>query len=132
MAGHMVSINGCRCFVDYADAVGQAKVRGKMWRWEYHRYLGPTFLRKDGEPRACQNPNKLVWAAFMRGQKKMRKNQLTKGSHVLKNHEGYLHFSRPVLVDGDGHLVFLDEKGVSEAEKADTSTLESTGATWNK
>lgn len=38
---------------------------GKVWLFEWHSYLGPTFLRKDGEPRARypgeKNP---MWEAF--------------------------------------------------------------------
>jgi len=65
MAGHLTSINGLPCFIDYADAYGEAEVDGKIWKWEFHDYLGPTFLKKDGEPRECQFPkNKKVWDAF--------------------------------------------------------------------
>lgn len=66
MAGHRTLINGTPCFVDYADAEGQARVGGRLWRWEFHRYLGPTFLRKDGEARVNQDPPKAVWRAFER------------------------------------------------------------------
>ncbi len=55
------------------EAYGQATVSGKLWRWEFHRYLGPTFLRKDGEPRANQNPPKAVWTAFERWLKRQDK-----------------------------------------------------------
>ncbi len=26
----------------------------KLWKWEFSPYYGPTFLKKDGEPRKCQ------------------------------------------------------------------------------
>lgn len=65
MAGQLLEINGSPCFIDYADAFAQVDVDGKTWRWEFHDYLGPTFLKKNGEPRKCQFPtNKKVWAAF--------------------------------------------------------------------
>ena len=65
MAGHSFIVNGSKVFVDYADAFGSAIVNGHEWRWEFHRYLGPLFLRKDGEPRACQCPTiPAVWDAF--------------------------------------------------------------------
>lgn len=65
MAGHRTEINGMTCFIDYPDGYGEAEVNGKTWRWEFHRYCGPTFLKKDGEPRKCQFPkNKKVWVAF--------------------------------------------------------------------
>jgi hypothetical protein len=38
---------------------------GTVWRFDFHKYLGPTFLRKDGEPRTRppgeRNP---VWDAY--------------------------------------------------------------------
>jgi hypothetical protein len=38
---------------------------GKVWRFEWHHYLGPTFLRKDDEPLARypseRNP---MWQTF--------------------------------------------------------------------
>jgi hypothetical protein len=65
MAGHsIITADGRRCFIDYADAEGGAVVNGRVWRWEFHEYLGPTFLKKNGEPRKCQNPQKAVWNAF--------------------------------------------------------------------
>jgi hypothetical protein len=35
--------------VTVADSYGECVIAGKTWRWEFHNYLGPTFLRKDGE-----------------------------------------------------------------------------------
>ena len=66
MAGHSFTLgDGSKVFIDYADAFGSAIVNGREWRWEFHRFLGPLFLRKDGEPRACQCPTiPGVWDAF--------------------------------------------------------------------
>ena len=65
MAGHCAIINGQKVFIDYPDAEGSAIVNGRVWRWEWHDYLGPTFLKKDGNPRKCQCPTvKAVWDAF--------------------------------------------------------------------
>ena len=76
MAGHSEIINGSRVFIDYADAEGSAVVNGRVWRWEFHEWCGPSFLRKDGEPRKCQCPTvKAVWDAF---EKWHRKYQLAK------------------------------------------------------
>jgi hypothetical protein len=48
---------------DVLDA--QVVVNGRVWKFEYDRFLGPLWLKKSGEPRACQYPtNKAVWAAF--------------------------------------------------------------------
>jgi hypothetical protein len=39
--------------------------RGKLWRWEFHPYCGPFFVRKDGEPMAVQPSSKSkAWEAF--------------------------------------------------------------------
>lgn len=76
MAGHSITMgDGTRAFIDYADGEGSAVVNGRVWRWHYHRYLGPSFLRKDGELRACQNPTiKAVWDAFMDWLKRWEKD----------------------------------------------------------
>ena len=39
-------------------------VNGRVWRFDFDRHLGPTWLRKDGSDRKCQNPNKKVWDEF--------------------------------------------------------------------
>ncbi len=65
MAGHMEIINGQPCFLDYADGYGEAVINGRLWAWEFHEYLGPTFLKKNGDPRANTCPTvPAVWAAF--------------------------------------------------------------------
>ena len=65
MAGHLTYINGSPCFLDYPDGYGSAIVDGRKWEWDFSEYGGPTFLKKDGEPRKNQFPtNKKVWAAF--------------------------------------------------------------------
>ena len=76
MAGQKLLIGGQVCFIDYADAYGEAKVNGTVWRWEFHDYLGPTFLRKDGEPRKCQCPTvKAAWKAFDKWLKRYEKEK---------------------------------------------------------
>lgn len=73
MAGHSFTTpDGCVVFIDYADAFGSAVVNGREWRWEFHRYLGPLWLKKDGEPRACQCPTiPAVWDAFSEWHKRL-------------------------------------------------------------
>jgi hypothetical protein len=68
MAGHRIKFqDGSVAYVDYADAEGVAVVNGRIWRWEFHEYGGPLFLRADGEPRKNQCPTlKAVWEAFDR------------------------------------------------------------------
>lgn len=72
MAGHSIQhADGSRTFIDYADAEGRAVVNGRVWRWYFHEWGGPLFLRADGEPRKCQCPTvKAVWDAFTRWHKR--------------------------------------------------------------
>ena len=49
----------------FVDAEGQS--HGGKWRWEFHHYLGPTFLRKDGEPLTNQpGEHSPAWPHFER------------------------------------------------------------------
>jgi len=75
MAGHSIQHkDGSRTFLDYRDGYGSAKVNGRLWRWEFHDYCGPMFLRADGEPRKCQCPIvAAVWDAFAKWHKKYQK-----------------------------------------------------------
>ena len=47
---------------DAAD--NEVVVNGRVWRFDFDRHLGPTWLRKDGSDRKCQNPSRAVWKAF--------------------------------------------------------------------
>ncbi len=47
------------------DEIDQSvTVNGKEWRFDFDKRFGPTWLRKDGEPRKCQNPKQTVWMMF--------------------------------------------------------------------
>ena len=50
------------------DACNQTiKVNGRIWRFDYDRWGGPLWLKKDfTTPRKCQCPNKAVWKAWER------------------------------------------------------------------
>lgn len=37
----------CSHYMREAEGVDK---NGKTWRWEFHNYCGPVFLRKDGQP----------------------------------------------------------------------------------
>lgn len=50
---------GQQIIVDQEITVG-----GRVWRFDFDVFYGPLWLRKDGAPRKCQNPNKSVWDAF--------------------------------------------------------------------
>ena len=41
-------------------------IAGKKWRWEFHNYLGPTFLKADWETPLVHQPNENhpVWDRF--------------------------------------------------------------------
>lgn len=45
----------------FAHDEGKAMVGGKMYRWEYHPYLGLNFVRADGIATANQDPPRAVW-----------------------------------------------------------------------
>jgi hypothetical protein len=44
----------------------EVTVNGRVWRFDFDRHLGPTWLKKDGSDRKCQNPKKAVWDAFQK------------------------------------------------------------------
>lgn len=45
----------------------RAYVNGREWRWDFHPYLGPYFLKKNGEERVRQpGENHPVWDHFNR------------------------------------------------------------------
>ena len=51
--------------VDGPDAYGECTIAGKVWRWDFHWFCGPTFLRKDGEPLKNQPGERHpVWDKF--------------------------------------------------------------------
>jgi hypothetical protein len=77
MAGHQVKFDdGRTMFVDYADAEGSAVVNGRTWRWEFHEWGGPLWLRRDGEPRKNQCPHsKAVWDAFEQWHQGYKRNK---------------------------------------------------------
>lgn len=49
------------------DAEGSGVDRnGKLWRWDFHEYCGPLFLKKNGDPLKNQpmTENHPAWAPF--------------------------------------------------------------------
>ena len=51
--------------IDYHDGEGYAVVNGRQYRWDFHEYCGPLFLRKDGEPLKRQpGEHHPVWDVF--------------------------------------------------------------------
>ena len=65
------------CFIDMADGRGELVVSGRKWRFEFHEYCGPLWLKADGyTPRKCQCPtSKAVWDAFELWLKEHRSRQ---------------------------------------------------------
>lgn len=64
------------CIVSMPDNLeGQVVVNGRVWRFDFCRQFGPLWLKKNGNPRKCQSPNKIVWAAFDVWFKKQKKVQ---------------------------------------------------------
>lgn len=61
MAGQI--INGMA--IDYHDGEGSAVVNGRTYRWEFHEYCGPMFLRVDGNCLKIQpSEGHPVWPHF--------------------------------------------------------------------
>ncbi len=59
-----VCIGGTHAIVTYPDLY-EVTHEGRVWRFEYHEWLGPTVVRKDGEPCAKQPGYRSpFWAAF--------------------------------------------------------------------
>jgi hypothetical protein len=86
MAGHSISHqDGSRTFIDYHDASGFCVVNGRFWRWYFHEFGGPTFLRADGQPRKNQFPtSKAVWEGFEKWHKRYeRSKRKANGSESL-------------------------------------------------
>ena len=70
------------CIIDtFVDAEGEAVVNGKLWKWEFHHYLGPTFLNvRTGAPKKYPPENHPVWKAFemwLKGYEAAQKKQST-------------------------------------------------------
>ena len=61
------------CVVSVSDDYGEAVVNGRTWRWEWHNYLGPEFVNKDGSSRkripGIKHP---VWKALKKWERKRR------------------------------------------------------------
>lgn len=84
MAGQKLIINGFPCLIDYHDGEGSAVVNGRTWRWDFHDYCGPTFLRKDGEPmRRFPSENNPVWDAFSEWHKIYKERRKQAKSHEI-------------------------------------------------
>ena len=65
MSDLFMKINGLPCIITVPDSYGEAVVNGRLWRWEFSYYIGPMFLRQDGEPMHRQPSEKNpVWKAF--------------------------------------------------------------------
>lgn len=86
MAGQIINWGNGRMAIDYHDGEGSAIVNGRLWRWEFHEYCGPTFLRKDGEARKhIPKENHPVWDAFEKWLKKYRpKRKKAKAHEIIK------------------------------------------------
>lgn len=61
----MACIHVGGAIVTVSDGEGSAVVNGRTWRWDFHEYLGPTFVNKHGEMLKRQpGPRNPVWPAF--------------------------------------------------------------------
>jgi len=46
---------------------------GKVWRFDFDKWAGPLWLKKDGSQRKCQYPCKKAWDAFDKWNRKHNK-----------------------------------------------------------
>lgn len=85
MAGQRIEFSsGVIAYIDYQDGEGSAVVNGIEYRWYFHEYCGPTFLRKDGEPLVRQPGEKHpVWDAFGEWLKKYREARENTPRHEI-------------------------------------------------
>lgn len=60
-----MSARNARIIIDcFCDAEGSAKVGNRIWRWEFHEFLGPTFVDKKGNSVNSPSEHSPVWNAF--------------------------------------------------------------------
>ena len=85
MAGQRLDTGAGPIFIDYHDGEGSAVVNGREWRWEFHHYCGPQFLRKDGEPLVHQptDEHHPVWQAFEAWHKRYRQARESAEPHEI-------------------------------------------------
>ena len=71
--------NGSPCIVTVCDDYGEAVVRGRTWRWEWHNYCGPLFVNADGSDRKrIPSENHPVWKAIEKWERKRERKQKAK------------------------------------------------------
>lgn len=77
MGGSIIPFgNGGHIHISHSDVFNQTiEVNGKTWRFDFDKRFGPLWLRKDLEPRVCQNPKKEVWDEFDKWLEKYNKEQ---------------------------------------------------------
>lgn len=64
----------------FVDAEHTVKIGRRTWRWEFHEYLGPTFLDHRGEPLKRQPPEgSPVWPVFNAWLQEYRQKPRAKG-----------------------------------------------------
>ena len=74
-------------------------INGKVWRWEFHDYLGPGFLRKDGELLKDQpKENSPAWDPFYDWYYSI-KPELDKFPRPYEFTEGYKRIYEPEFMD---------------------------------
>lgn len=83
MAGQLLNLGGSPCFIDYSDGEGSATIKGRTYRWDWHEYLGPTFIRADGEALKRQpGASHPVWPHFDEWMKAYRKAQTPRSPSI--------------------------------------------------
>lgn len=55
--GSQIIICGCH-------AEGQTEIAGRIWKWTFHDYTGPTFYDARDKERKFPNERHIVWGEF--------------------------------------------------------------------
>jgi hypothetical protein len=74
MAGKFINFGDSIGHISFSDGRGSARVGRRTYRWEFHEYCGPFFLRKDGEALKIQ-PSEYhpVWLHFEKWLKRYKR-----------------------------------------------------------
>lgn len=67
----MRSIRFGNAILSFSDTSGSGSVNGRKYQWDFDSYLGPLFLKKNGDPLEIQpREHHPVWPVFYRWLKK--------------------------------------------------------------
>ena len=94
----------------FDDATGEARVNGRTYRWEFHDYLGPTFLKADWDTPLVRQPGEKhpVWDAF---DKWLVEYQIHKATEQVPYEQ---RSAREAMLSDGSHTLAATEQGESD------------------